>query len=73
MYAVKAFDGGILEPHKVKMIERIMWIIVGIQAILIIALRNHYTADVIVGAYITPLLWHFLNDLVLPNDDEDIK
>jgi len=36
-----------------------LWLMVPIQALCIIAQRHHYTADVVVATYLTPLLWYF--------------
>jgi len=37
----------------------VLWVMVPIQALCIIAQRHHYTADVVVATYLTPLLWYF--------------
>ena len=36
-----------------------VWTLVLLQAIGIIMARNHYTMDVVIAAYVTPLLWHW--------------
>eukprot|EP01062_Namystynia_karyoxenos_P079931 TRINITY_DN8526_c0_g1_i1.p1 TRINITY_DN8526_c0_g1~~TRINITY_DN8526_c0_g1_i1.p1 ORF type:complete len:417 (+),score=135.90 TRINITY_DN8526_c0_g1_i1:94-1251(+) len=41
-----------------------------VQACMILAARHHYTVDVVVATYTTPLLWHFHNTTVLPSDFE---
>lgn len=35
------------------------WALVVIQALNIIMARNHYTMDVVIACYLTPLLWHW--------------
>ena len=42
--------------------------LVAVQAVLILMNRSHYTSDVVVGAYVTPLLWHFHNNALFPYD-----
>ena len=32
-----------------------------VQVILILASRHHYTVDIVLGAYTTPMLWHFFD------------
>jgi hypothetical protein len=41
------------------LLERFIWAIVSMQCILTIMARNHYTMDVVIALYVTPLLWHF--------------
>jgi hypothetical protein len=38
------------------------------QGFLIISMRNHYSSDVVVSCYITPLLWNFYVGYVYPDD-----
>ena len=39
-----------------------------IQGVFIVMERSHYTADVVVASYLTPLLWHFRNVGLFPYD-----
>jgi hypothetical protein len=38
------------------------------QSYLILAARHHYTSDVVVAWYVTPLLWYYFNTAVYPRD-----
>ena len=37
----------------------LVWILVATQGLTILMARNHYTMDVVIASYVTPLLWHW--------------
>jgi hypothetical protein len=45
-----------------------LWSLIIFQAILILMMRNHYTADIVVSAYVAPLLWNYYNTVIQPTD-----
>ena len=49
-------------------IMTILWSLILFQAVLILMMRNHYTSDVVVSGYVTPLLWHYYNHVIQPSD-----
>lgn len=54
----------------------ILWLIVIIYAYIIIAVRNHYTVDIIIAIYTTILVWevyekYFPNDPQIENQIQD--
>jgi len=46
----------------------LVWAAVAMQCILTVAARNHYTMDVVISAYLTPLLWSFYTTSMEPED-----
>jgi hypothetical protein len=46
----------------------LVWATVAMQCIFTIMARNHYTMDVIISVYVTPLLWSFYTTRVEPED-----
>lgn len=57
-----------LRPQAATALSVAVAVIVALQAVLIIAARNHYTVDVVVACYTTPLLWYFYDKAVHPHD-----
>ena len=57
-----------LSPTAFELTRASLVVVVAMQAILIIMNRSHYTSDVVVGAYVTPLLWHFHNRGLFPEE-----
>ncbi len=51
------------------MLTSIMSVLVALQLIFIIAARNHYTVDVVVGIYVSSTLWYIYNHK-FPKDKE---
>jgi hypothetical protein len=45
-----------------------VWATVGMQCILTVMARNHYTMDVVISLYLTPLLWSFYTTKMEPKD-----
>jgi len=41
----------------------LFWIMCIVQALFIIMARNHYSVDIVVATYVTPLLWHATQSL----------
>ena len=37
----------------------LVWMLVAMQGLTILMARNHYTMDVVIASYVTPLLWHW--------------
>jgi hypothetical protein len=50
----------------------LVWLMVVIQGITIIMARNHYTMDVVIASYVTPLLWHWYITALEPEDMKPI-
>jgi hypothetical protein len=48
--------------------KRWVWATVVIQCIFTIMARNHYTMDVVISLYLTPLLWSFYTTKMEPGD-----
>jgi hypothetical protein len=59
---------GALPELVYKVFMGILWSLIGFQASLILMMRNHYTADVVVSFYVAPLLWFYYNDVLQPTD-----
>lgn len=57
-----------ISNHCVKVFTYAVWILVFLQGLLIISARNHYTMDVIIAAYTSPLLWHWYMTSLEPHD-----
>lgn len=49
-------------------VKRLMWVLLFVMGLLVIAARKHYSVDVVVAWYTTPLVWFFL-DKTLPDPD----
>jgi len=45
-----------------------LWLCIFAMGVLILARRHHYTQDVVLGFYVTPLLWHFYSRAINPKD-----
>ena len=43
----------------------VLWVI---QVIFTLKARHHYTVDVVIAAYVVPLLWYFYSKEVQPHD-----
>jgi len=43
------------------------------QTIMILGARHHYSVDVVVSWYVTPLLWHFYNTEMPPDVEPDMR
>lgn len=48
----------------------VTYLLVSSQAFIIVSARNHYTVDVVVASYTTPLLWYFYCNALHPSDLE---
>jgi hypothetical protein len=48
--------------------KRFIWSVVAFQCIFTIMARNHYTMDVVISLYLTPLLWSFYTTKMEPKD-----
>jgi hypothetical protein len=46
----------------------LLWGLVLAMAVAIVARRHHYTQDVVLAGYLTPLLWHFFDREIKPDD-----
>ena len=70
-------ETGLCSQRTFTFIMCIMWMLIIFQATLILMMRNHYTSDIVVSAYVTPLLWNYYctvlqpNDLCLEQEDDD--
>jgi hypothetical protein len=61
---------GLLSERTFRAWMAVLWVCVVLQGVIIVGLRNHYTADVVVSAYVTPLLWTWYNGVLHPHDVE---
>lgn len=57
-----------LRPQAASALSVAVAAVVALQAVLVIAARNHYTVDVIVACYTSPLLWYFYDTALHPHD-----
>jgi len=65
-YAPTSF---MMTPRFVRIVFRpLVWLMVVMQGIGIIMARNHYTMDVVVASYTTPLLWYWYITYLEPED-----
>lgn len=56
-------------PHASMFFFRILvWTLVCVQGVTIIMARNHYTMDVVIASYVSPLLWHWYLTALEPED-----
>jgi hypothetical protein len=53
--------------------KRCVWATVMMQCIFTIMARNHYTMDVVISLYLTPLLWSFYTTKMEPGDMQAIQ
>ena len=61
-------QNGYLSPVGLRVLVSFLFIMVVVQAILILTMRNHYTSDIVVSCYLTPLLWNYYVDVIYPTD-----
>lgn len=62
-----------LTTHKYianRFLKAILWCLLIVLAVLVVAARKHYSADVLIGLYVTPLLWTVV-DLKWPDPPLD--
>ena len=69
-------ETGVLSRRLFRLWLAMLYICIVLQSLIIVGLRNHYTADVVVSAYVSPLLWNWYNGVMHPkdvllNDDDD--
>jgi hypothetical protein len=61
---------GLCSPRTFFIIMAILWSLIIFQATLILMMRNHYTSDIVVSGYVTPLLWNYYSTVIQPTDLE---
>lgn len=59
-----------LSPTGGAVLRGVTYLLVSSQAFIIVAARNHYTVDVVVASYTTPLLWYFYCNALYTSDLE---
>lgn len=57
-----------IKGRSVSVLKFLLWCTVLVQAVGIISLRHHYTVDVVVACYFTPLLWYWYCHKISPVD-----
>lgn len=53
-----------------RVLSLFMWMLVAVQGLTIIAMRKHYSVDVVVACYVVPMLWHTVGFWLNPDDRE---
>ncbi len=65
-------DTNIIRQRTFNFYIHFMYCLIPIQGMFIIMMRNHYTSDVVVSCYLTPLLWRFYCDRFSAKDYEPV-
>lgn len=61
-------DSHIISRRLFRGILTVSWSLIFMQSALILMMRNHYTADIVVSLYVSPLLWDYYNTVLQPED-----
>ena len=68
-YGEKVFiERGLCSKRFFSVVMIVLWSLIFMQASLILMMRNHYTADIVVSLYFTPLFWDYYDSVIQPND-----
>jgi len=59
---------GLCSIRTMNAILGVLWLLIIFQGMLIVMMRNHYTSDIVVSTYVTPLLWNYYNTVIQPDD-----